>query len=207
VILTSGRPEIRFGDRGGSTGSGLGVARGGAGTTPVMPSGPSPLLVRDSSRNRSAAPPGLGLKAAAADAAFHKAPARSPLDFFALIMGPKPGRLSSGSGGGPSGASAGVGLDTALTNGVPLDVISGVIGGFSASLREPTSELVSDFWAEVSIRGDVLSLLRGGGCGSLLKLGLIKGAGTKSLSEAAPSGLVGSMGGRFRSGRSTCAGT
>lgn len=73
--------------------------------TLVMPSGPSFSLLC-ARRIRSPAPPGRGLKAVAADAAdaaFQNAPAISPLDFLFLIIGPSPGRESSGSGGGSPG--------------------------------------------------------------------------------------------------------
>lgn len=113
VIFTSGTPDFRSAGWSWS-GTGLGesteIGRGGAGTTLVIPSGSSgDLACVASCRNFSPAPPGLGLKADAAVAAFQKAPAISPLDFFDLIIGPRPGRESStGSGAGSTGDSVGV---------------------------------------------------------------------------------------------------
>src|SRR6202043_1519043 len=69
--------------------------REGAGTTLVMPSGPSGCFAC-CSRRRSAAPPARGLKALAALAALRKVFATSTFDFFFLIMGPRPGRSPSG---------------------------------------------------------------------------------------------------------------
>jgi hypothetical protein len=91
------------------------TGRGGAGTTPVIPSGPSldlPCACSAACLRRSPAPPRRGVKAlatVAAEAAFRKAPAISPLDFFALIIGPRPGRdaSSSSAAGGGRGAGAG----------------------------------------------------------------------------------------------------
>ena len=118
LILTSGTRELRFADFGCSAGLGcssclsssalgvsLGVSSGvacsdglgGAGTTLLIPSGPSSPTLFFRRRIRSAAPPGLGLKAVAAfaaDAAFQSAPAISFLDFLALIIGPRPGLAS-----------------------------------------------------------------------------------------------------------------
>lgn len=213
VNLNSGTPEPFS----GACGSGGGVALGGAGITDVIPSGPSPLLSwRFNSRRRSPAPPALGLNAAAADAAFHSVPARSPLERLALIMGPRPGRLSSGSGGGEMGlAASGAGLADALTNGVAL-VGSGDGAGFSGSC---TGSCMASSIGEGSalrpndgLRGDILSLLRGGGCGCDGGCGsrrlpvLINGAGTRLVSRSRVCGLDGSIGGRLLSGRSTCGG-
>lgn len=69
------------------------------------------------------------------------------------------------------------------------------------------ANLISARCSAGGLRGDIRSLLLGGGSrGSLRKPGLIKGAGTRSLSIM-PCGLAGSIGGLFRSGRSTWGGT
>lgn len=178
----------------------------GAGMTPVMPSGPSLGFSAFLSR-RSAAPPGRGLNAVAADAAFHSAPAISPLDFFALIMGPRPGLTgSSGSGGGfggdassAGGADCGVGGSGGEVGNVEVDVRprrSGVL-----SLGEPTSLPVARLSLrrlKDSLRPVTLSLLRGGGTGSLRIPGLMRGAGTRSLSVCKVRN--GSIGGLLLSG-------
>ncbi len=90
--------------------------------------------------------------------------------------------VTTGTGSGTSGCSGGA---------------KGLGGG--APLRKAVSCrcLAGDF------RGDIRSVLRGGG--SLRKAGLIKGAGTRSLSVI-PCGLAGSMGGLFRSGKSSWGG-
>lgn len=68
------------------------------------------------------------------------------------------------------------------------------------------ANLISARCSAGGLRGDIRSLLLGGGSrGSLRKPGLIKGAGTRSLSIM-PCGLAGSIGGLFRSGRSSWGG-
>lgn len=76
--------------------------------------------------------------------------------------------------------------------------MKGIGGGISLP------KVISDRCPGGGFRGDIRSLLRGGG--SLRKAGLIRGAGTRSLSVI-PWGLAGSMGGLFRSGRSNKGGT
>lgn len=88
-ILTSGA-GAGAGSGGFSTDAGL----GGAGTTAVIPSGPS-LCSFAAWRSFAPAPPARGLKAVDAAAAFHKAPASLFVDCFFLIIGPRPGRCSS----------------------------------------------------------------------------------------------------------------
>lgn len=251
VTLTSGicdvRPGLLAGGSGLATGvgvfcAGAGAGRGGAGTTLVMPSGPSVLLFCVW-RRRSPAPPGRGLKAFAAAAAFQKAPAISPLDFLALIIGPRPGRLSSGSGGGDmgdstgdTGAGAGViegdgargdgascGVCFADTGGVSTGGLAGNAPGRSTLLASTgitvlallslnlglSLTVVSPYGFSPGVvestlrveflRGDILSVLRGGTVGSRRIPGLINGAGTRSLSGCSAV-LKGSIGGRRLSG-------
>lgn len=137
VILTSGKIELLGDFMGDFGGSGVEAplsteaARGGAGTTPVIPSGPSGFSC--ACRRRSAAPPGRGLKALAADAAFQKAPATSPFDFFDLIMGPRPGRLSSSSPWGDVGFST-IGEAVFAGTGVVVRSVAGAVGGIGAAL-------------------------------------------------------------------------
>lgn len=154
------------------------TGRGGAGTTPVIPSGSSePLLSACSAawRRRSPAPPGRGLKAlaaAAADAAFRNAPAISPLDFLALIMGPKPGRISSSSvaacdeGAGPSSLS---GVPASLFGSATLAglfIAGSVSGAGDAGFR---LSALGDFALVCSGDRDAGVALPGGGGGGVLR--------------------------------------
>lgn len=226
--MTSGTTDVRWGAFGGGVGSGVGsslvsleaglssldAGRGGAGTTPVMPSGSSAglfcICCCANCLSRSPAPPGRGLNAlvvVAADAAFRKIPASSPLDRF-FIIGPSPGRVSSsGTGGGsggdaPSLAAAGVGgslrgseVPDGLFNptggsvlGDSVLVLSGVLGsrlamaggGVLRSLMVLAKDPVR--WLKESLRGDMRSVLRGGGITGCFCPWLISGGGTRSRS-------------------------
>lgn len=195
----------------GSGGFCTGTGLGGAGITLVIPSGPS-LVLFWFWRRRSAAPPGRGLKALAALAAFQKAPAISPFDFFDLIIGPSPGRISSsGSGAGFGGVLSAVGVGTG-----GMGPAGGAVGGgdVTTGLGAPpkTAARLVSFGVVVcsargggsflrlieSLRGAIRSTLRGGTMGSRRMPGLMSGAGIKSLSAC--NDLRGSMGGRFLSG-------
>lgn len=249
--MTSGMPDVRSATcAGGSVGPVLPsgafcteAGRGGAGTTAVMPSGSSSFLAIAAwaaSRIRSAAPPGRGLKplppvaAAAAAAAFQKAPAISPLDFLPLTVGSGSEGVSSftgsGGGGGSSGLCTGegsrgigvVGMDGGAAPGIGDTAAGGVSSGLAGNapgasipvrsfgttvgarssipVRSPVTVLSESVRRVEGFRGDIRSLLRGGGMiGSLRMFGLTSGAGTRSLSACCV-GLRGSMGGRRRSG-------
>lgn len=173
--------------------------RGGAGTTPVMPSGPSTAFCW-AIRSLSAAPPGRGLKAdaaVAALAAFQNTPAISPFDFLDLIIGPRPGLDSSA---GSAGIGGGERTDSSDWEMEPLSLfIRDIAGGVMPRGRGVTSgeDPPSKPPRAGPFIGELRSLLRGGGImGSFLFIGLFSGGGTTSLSM----GRDGSMGGRRRSG-------
>lgn len=119
-----------------------------------------------------------------------------------LFIGPRPGRISSD--------SAGVGV-FCRGNGGSLD---GEARIWPAPLRLVAElfvlrsvcdadlfwrELASDVWDMEFFLGDMRSALRGGGSTGSFFMGLIKGAGTRSLS-ANCGGFARSIGGRFLSG-------
>jgi hypothetical protein len=227
-ILTSGTLEARCGARGGGSGVAslsLDTGRGGAGTTPVIPSGPSETFCAACLR-RSPAPPGRGLKAEAALAALQNVPAISPLDFLDLIIGPNPGRSSSSGSAGTGGVASfsslgagdslasGVGTGSGCVGPISFLAVTGVTtpgdstiigsarGGSGADGASKSITVAAEGKGIVgrltdSLRGDSLSALRGGGAtGSRLFAPPIKGGGTRSLSN----GRVGSIGGRLLSG-------
>lgn len=126
-----------------------------------------------------------------------------------LIIGPRPGRISSDSAGvGVFSRGSGGSLEGgARAWAAPLRLVAElfVLRSF-CDTDLSRRELASEVWDMEFFLGDIRSALRGGGSTGSFFMGLIKGAGTRSLS-ANCGGFIRSIGGRFLSGGRSLAGS